>query len=299
MPASSSEVTAWRRDAAEATRRGSRSFSYAARYFPPEMEAAAHGVYWFCRTSDDIVDENPDIDSARRELEDWRRDLQRAWSGERVGSPVLMHFTEICHRYRVPIEYPLDLLQGMRMDLNGTRYRHFSDLRVFCYRAASTVGLMMSHVIGFQGDALSYAEDLGIAMQLTNIVRDVGEDLARGRIYLPASEMEACGYSMEMLEQGLVNDPFRELIRRQIERARAHYERARPGISLLAPEGRFAVAIAADLYESILDQVEANGYDVFARRAVVPRWRKYAVVARHLTVPVARRSVDRIWEWAR
>ena len=280
-PASRLEAT-WRREAAEATARGSKSFYFATRFFPVELAASAHAVYWFCRTSDDIVDENPDIAAARRELDAWREGLKAALSGSEAAHPILRHFAGACDRHSIPAEYAFELLEGMRMDLEGARYRNFADLRVFCYRVASTVGLMMSHVIGYEGDALPYAEDLGVAMQLTNILRDVGEDLGRGRIYLPLEEMEQFGYSEGALRRGERSPEFLALMRFQAERARYHYNQSLPGVPMLRPEGRFAVEIAARVYSGILDQIEAMDYDVFARRAVVPAWRKYGITARAL-----------------
>lgn len=283
----------WSRQAAEATARGSKSFYFATRFFPPELAASAHAVYWFCRTSDDIVDENPDIASARVELEAWREALKAALGGSAAAPVVLRHFAAACERHAIPAEYAFELLEGMRMDLEGVRYRNFAELRVFCYRVASTVGLMMSHVIGYEGDALPYAEDLGVAMQLTNILRDVGEDLGRGRVYLPAEEMADFGYSEEALRRGERSEEFRALMRFQAQRARHYYAKSMPGVPMLRPEGRFAVEIAARVYGGILDRIEEMDYDVFARRAVVPAWRKYGITARALARPALGRL--RFW----
>jgi phytoene synthase len=287
----------WARQAAEATARGSKSFYFATRFFPPELAASAHAVYWFCRTTDDIVDENPDLAAARAELEDWRQGLKDALAGHSSPSPILRHFATACAHHRIPAEYAFELIEGMRMDLEGVRYRNFADLRLFCYRVASTVGLMMSHVIGFTGDALPYAEDLGIAMQLTNILRDVGEDLGRDRIYLPAEELEQFGYSSVQLRRCERSPEFVRLMQFQASRARHYYSVAMPGVSMLRPEGRFAVEIAARVYSGILNEIEAMDYDVFSRRAVVPAWRKYGITARALAGPAARQSLGRLLFW--
>ena len=179
------------------------------------------------------------------------------------------------------------------MDLEGVRYKNFEELRVFCYRVASTVGLMMSHVIGYEGDALPYAEDLGVAMQLTNILRDVGEDLGRGRVYLPAEELAQFGYEESDLRGARRSPEFVKLMAFQAERARHFYAKSMPGIPMLRPEGRFAVEIAARVYRGILNEIEAMDYDVFRQRAVVPAWRKYGITARALARPVAGRL--RFW----
>jgi phytoene synthase len=274
--------------AAEATRRGSKSFYFATRFFPRDLAESAHAVYWFCRITDDIVDENPEPASASVQLEQWRAALVDAFQHERSHSPVLRHFTAACRRHSIPAEYALELIEGMRMDLHCVRYRRFSDLRVFCYRVASTVGLMMSHVIGYEGDALRYAEELGIAMQLTNILRDVKEDTRRGRVYLPLEEMEEFGCSESDLSERHGSVALRNLVRFQSERARSFYRRAMPGIRLLRPEGRFAVVIAANVYRAILDRIAARNYDVLAGRAVVPAWHKWGITA----MALAERSWD-------
>lgn len=279
--------------AAEATRDGSKSFYFATRFFPRDLARAAHAVYWFCRTTDDLVDENADRHQAELDLESWAVATQAALAGRLVQHPELRLFARVVRDYGIPHEYPLELIEGMRMDLRCTRYRTFDELRVFCYRAASVVGLMMMHVIGYSGRAAEYAIDLGIALQLTNILRDVGEDLERGRIYLPAEEMERFGYAESDLLRRVHNAQFVELMRFQRERARRHYDASMPGIALLHPQGRFAVEIAALIYAAILRRIEANGFDVFSRRAVVPPVEKYWITARTLALPAFRSCLGR------
>jgi phytoene synthase len=277
------------RQAARVTSAGSRSFYFATKFFPPDLARAAHSVYWFCRYTDDLVDECPSPEQGRRDLEAWSSALHSAIQSGRSQHPALALFIDTLERYHIPREYPFELIEGMRMDLNGTRYANFDELRVFCFRVASVVGLMMSHVIGFSGAALAHAVDLGIAMQLTNILRDIGEDLDRGRIYLPREEMERAGYSEAELRARKRNEAFRRLMELQIARARRYYERAAPGIPLLNPEGRFAVRIAADVYRAILGRIESSGYDVFERRAVVPALQKYWITFRGTAAPAVRR----------
>jgi phytoene synthase len=227
------------------------------------------------------------------ELEQWRAGLQDALAGGTECPVILRHFAAACARHAIPAEYAFELIEGMRMDLEGVRYRNFDELRLFCYRVASTVGLMMSHVIGYTGEALPYAEELGVAMQLTNILRDVGEDLGRGRIYLPAEEIAQFGYSEEALRARERTPEFVALMQFQAERARHYYAKSMPGIAMLNPDGRFAVEIAARVYSGILEQIEAMDYDVFARRAVVPAWRKYGITAQALARPALGRL--RFW----
>ncbi len=281
--------------AASATASGSKSFYFATRFFPADLAKAAHSVYWFCRHTDDLVDECASLDEGRRDLEAWASDLQSGLRGDPVEHPVLRLFLATVDAYEIPPEYPLELIEGMRMDLNRVRYENFAELRQFCYRVASVVGLMMSYVIGFRDPALPYAVDLGIAMQLTNILRDIGEDFERGRIYLPSGELSRFGYSEDELSRGVRNDAFHRLMRFQVARARDYYERAHPGIALLAPDGRFAVQVASDVYREILRRIEQSDYDVFEQRAVVPRVQKYWITARSMAGPVARYVLRRAW----
>ena len=289
-----SDLSALYRRAAEVTAAGSRSFYFATRFFPRDLARSAHAVYWFCRHTDDLVDECASVETGRRDLEAWALAAAAALDTGCAEHPVLRVFVDTVHRCGIPHQYPMELIEGMRMDLDGTRYETFADLRLFCYRVASVVGLMMSHVIGFRGDALPYAIDLGIAMQLTNILRDVGEDLDRGRIYLPAAEMRRFNYGEPELRAREMTAPFRELMKFQAARARDYYQRAEPGIALLRPEGRFAVKIAADVYRDILTRIERSDYRVFDRRAVVPAPRKYWLTMRAMAGPAARHYAARI-----
>ena len=279
------------RQAAEATARGSKSFYFATRFFPPDLASAAHAVYWFCRHTDDLVDECPTIEEGRRQLEAWATLLAQS----STDHPVLAVFLDTVRRYQIPLDYPFELIEGMRMDLNQTRYETFDDLRLFCYRVASVVGLTMCWVIGFENPTdrergLPYAIDLGIGLQLTNILRDIGEDLGRNRIYLPREDMRRFNYTEEDLRAHRRTPAFTELMRFQAARARSYYERGNAGIPLLHHRGRFAVKIASDVYREILNRVESSNFDVFEKRTVVPATRKYWLTARNMAGPVARRA---------
>jgi phytoene synthase len=287
-------MTTIEQQATSAIAHGSKSFAFATRFFPEHLARAAHAVYWFCRTTDDLVDEAPSVEVGRRDLDQWEQDLRRALQCGCSTHPVLSGFVRAVEDYGIPHEYPFELIAGVRMDLEQARYETFDELKLFCYRVASVVGLMMAHVIGYRGAADPYAIDLGIAMQLTNILRDVGADLKLGRIYLPAGELERFGYSESDLRAHVRNESWRQLMRFQVARARDYYHRAEPGIEMLAPEGRFAVRIAADVYSRILNRIEAAEYQVFTQRAVVPAAQKYWLTARSLALPFARQSAARL-----
>jgi len=281
------------KQAAEATAKGSKSFYFATRFFPPDLAAATHAVYWFCRYTDDLVDECPNLQEGRRQLEEWASLLTSAAQSNSTDHPVLSVFIDTVRHYQIPLEYPFELIEGMRMDLNQTRYESFDDLRLFCYRVASVVGLMMCWVIGFEDPAdrekaLPYAIDLGIALQLTNILRDIGEDLGRNRLYLPQEDLRRFHYSEEDLRAHRRTPALVELMRFQAARARSFYERGNAGIPLLHRRGRFAVKVASDVYCEILNRIEASYFDVFDNRTVVPTARKYWLTARNLALPIAR-----------
>jgi phytoene synthase len=282
--------------AAMATAEGSKSFYFATRFFPPHLASAAHAVYWFCRYTDDLVDECENQDQGSRDLNAWEAALRNCIrSGpEPCQHPVLQVFLDTVRRYEIPLDYAFELIEGMRMDLQQTRYHTFDELRVFCYRVASVVGLMMCWVIGFKNPedrerALPHAIDLGIAMQLTNILRDIDEDLDRGRVYLPLEEMERFGYSVADLQARTKNNAFAKLMQFQAERAQKFYDQGNAGIAMLHPDGRFAVEIASNVYHEILARLQGSEFDVFGHRTVVPGSVKYWITARSLAGPLARR----------
>jgi phytoene synthase len=183
-------------------------------------------------------------------------------------------------RYRIPKEYFADLIRGVEMDLTGTRYRTYAELEEYCYRVASTVGLMMTRIFSpdHEGEALIHAIELGKAMQLTNILRDVGEDFRRGRVYLPAQDLERFGVQETDLDRMVPTGDFRRLIKFEIERARELYDWAEAGVPLLPDDGsRLCVKLMGRTYAKILDAIEQNNYDVLSRRAYVPSFKKIQI----------------------
>jgi phytoene synthase len=289
-------------EAARATAQGSKSFYFATRFFPAPLARAAHSVYWFCRFTDDLVDECEDADQARRDLDHWEAALRLALQTGRAEHQVLRLYLHTASHYQIPTQYAFELIEGMRMDLNRVRYRTFDELQVFCYRVASVVGLMMCSVIGLRAGAdweiaRRHAISLGIAMQLTNILRDIGEDLRRDRIYLPAEDMQRFGYNEADLRAQVRNEPFRNLMRFEAQRARAFYAHGNLGIRMLNSRGGFAVKVASDVYAQILQTIERSGLNVFENRAVVPQGRKYWLTARNLALPLARHSAAKLAFW--
>ncbi len=268
----------------EITRHASKTFYWGSIFLPPLKRRAIWAVYAFCRVVDDIVDESTAITDKLypghlsgskdpvRELDRWRRTLERIYQrGGTNDGPIQRAWSDMLEQYPVPIEPALELLQGVEMDLTQRRYASFEDLYLYCYRVAGTVGLLTGPIFGYIHDAaLAHAVDLGVALQLTNILRDIGEDARNGRIYLPQDEMRHFGYNEADLLNGTINESFRALVHFQMERAEGYYMRAQPGISLLSADCRLAVGLSATLYRSILERIRLNSYNVFTKRASVP-----------------------------
>jgi phytoene synthase len=253
------------------TAQHSRSFYLATEFLKPPERRAVRALYAFCRTADDIVDDGGAEAAAR--LEAWReRALQRQPPEDDL---VAVAWADARATYRLPRRLIEQLLDGVGRDLDQDRYGTFDELAVYCYGVASTVGLMSMYIIGYEDDdAISYAVRLGVALQLTNILRDVGEDWRLGRLYLPLEELRSYGLSSRDLNMGVVDQRWRDFMRFQIDRTRAIYEASMPGIALLASQGRLAVSAAASFYRGILDDIEVHDYDVFSRRAYVSKWGK-------------------------
>ncbi len=248
----------------------SKTFHLSSLFLSPAKRRAVWAVYAFCRTADDIVDRIAPARERLDAIDAWERKLIGAYDG-RTSDPIFVALADAARRFGIPMEPALDLLRGARMDVTVRRYATYDALREYCYLVASTVGLLVMPILGTRSpDAAGYGVALGRAMQMTNILRDVGEDARMDRVYLPAEDLRRFGCDEQAILAGDVDEPFRALMRFQIERVRAMYAEAEPGIALLAPESRYTVRLALSLYRGILDRIETNGYDVFTRRAYVP-----------------------------
>ena len=244
----------------------SRSFHISSGLMPEAQRLAARALYAFCRISDDIVD-NPHGNTLEA-LERWRGQAFNPYPGSR--DPIVLAWHDARRRFHIPDHYAHQLLDGVARDLEQVRYQTFSELTTYCYGVASTVGLMSMHITGFSGpEAIPYAIRLGVALQMTNILRDVAEDFRNGRVYLPQEDLAAFGLTELDLRRGVVTDNWRAFMRFQIERTNQLYAEAWPGIGLLGSGGRMAIAAAAELYRGILTDIERHDYDVFTRRAHV------------------------------
>lgn len=264
-----------------------KTYYFSTLFFPPEVRRSVHALYGFVRYPDEIVDNPPPGSDPAEVLADYRTATLEAFRTGQSDLPVLRAFADMAQRHALPPDYPMAFLDAMAMDLTRTRYKTFEDLKTYTYGSASVVGLMMCHLMGVTDPiALGPAHDLGLAMQLTNFCRDIGEDwTTRGRIYLPLEDMQRFGYTEAMLAQGCINPEFIALMQFEIARARAFYESADTGIRYIPARCRLPVVLARILYAKILDKIEANGYDVFGRRARTSGLEKAAEVVRQRLNP--------------
>jgi phytoene synthase len=251
---------------------------------PPAKRRAIWAIYVWCRRTDELMDsaeaQARPLDELQARLDAWEERTRALFYGHVVdGLDLVMRDT--LDRYPQPLQPYLDMIEGQRMDLRQHRYSTFEELKLYCYRVAGTVGLMTQEVMGLDQaytsapwsdvpDTSQAAVALGIANQLTNILRDVGEDRGRGRIYLPLDELARFGVSEDQLMAGVVDDNWRALMAFQLQRARDWFARSEAGVRWLAADARWPVWASLRLYRGILDVIEEHGYDVFNRRAFVP-----------------------------
>jgi len=259
----------------------SHSFHLATTLMPRAKRQAVRALYAFCRLADNLVDDGheqpgPALDQLRERIHHSKPMVDK----NDPSSDILLAWDDARTRHHIPIRFADQLLDGVERDLHQARYASFEELAVYCYGVASTVGLMSMRIIGFKPGATPYAVKMGVALQLTNILRDVGEDWREGRLYLPLDELSAFGLTEQDVAAQHVDKRWRALMRFQIARNRRLYAEAWPGIASLDPSGRLAVAAAATLYRGILDDIEAHDFDVFSRRAYVSEWNKIKLLLR-------------------
>ena len=259
------------------TKKHSATFHMASALLASEQRQAIRALYAFCRVSDDLVDQpQGEGDSAVVDVARFERWRQRSLNNNPPQDELVSTaWADTRARFNIPRQYAEQLLDGVASDLDVNRYDTFSDLAGYCYGVASTVGLMSMHIVGFKDkSAIPYAVKLGVALQLTNILRDVAEDWENGRLYLPLQELAAFGLTEEDIATQRNDARWKAFMAFQLARARQLYDEAMPGLALLERRGRVAVAAAAELYRAILDDIEAHDYDVFSRRAHISNRKK-------------------------
>ncbi|WP_374471129.1 phytoene/squalene synthase family protein [Phenylobacterium sp.] len=289
-----------------AMEKGSTSFRAAARLFGHELREDVWQLYAWCRRCDDEIDGQdhggasiPLTDAARRErLEMLRRETRAALAGEPVTDPAFVAFQRVALKHRMPEQWPLELLDGFAMDVDGATYETTEETLRYCWGVAGVVGVMMALIMGVRDDAvLKRAQDLGLAFQLSNICRDVREDAENGRVYLPAQALRAAGVAAtpEALRNPFNHDQVFTVVEEMLDLAEAYYRSARVGIRDLPFRGALAVAAARDVYREIGRRIRRKGPDALASRMSVPKPVMAALVARGALVAVWSR-VERLFQ---
>jgi phytoene synthase len=250
-----------------------KTFYFASYFLPKHKRAACYAVYAFCRWADDLVDNSPTDESgfattAAELVAEWKDALHNVYDKNAAANPVMIAWADVLETFKIPKNLPEELIEGVLMDTYVNRFKTFDDLYNYCYKVASVVGLMTSEIFGYSSpDALPHAIDLGIAMQLTNIARDIGEDAAMGRIYIPKEELELFKISEDDILKNSQCESFKQLMQFQIQRAHEFYDSADRGIPYLDNDSRLTVQLMSTNYRRILGRIEKNNYDVFKKRA--------------------------------
>jgi len=257
------------------TEKSKSNFYYAFLFLPTEKREALEAVYAYCRLVDDVVDEEAPVQKKLDGIAQWRKELDAVYGDAPPTHPVSERLRAAVQRFAIRREDMEAIIDGCAMDIEKTRYESWEELRLYCYRVASAVGLMCVEIFGYtpsQVDAVRrYAVDLGIALQLTNILRDVAEDAQRGRIYLPADELREFGVSEDELRSGTRSPNFLRMMQFQASRARSHYLRARAAISPYERAKLVIAEIMGDIYYALLEEIEAKQFDVFRGKTTVRR----------------------------
>lgn len=297
-------------DCQEMIRVGSKSFSGAAKFFAEEERAAAVFLYGWCRFCDDQIDEAGDEAGLEARLTWLRSETRKAYAGESTENPVFVALGFVAKKYSIPLHYPLELLAGMEMDVRKVRYESLDDLRLYCYRVAGVVGLMMSHIMGISRiGALRCATDLGTAMQLTNIARDVMDDAAMGRCYLPLEWLRAENMRVEDVTDPRFRPAVARIVRRMLEESECYYRSGDAGLKYLSFRSACAVSAARRVYAKIGTEVLRRGEHAWDERVWIPRSGKLVATLRGiatvlLSLPFRffsrgrRIEINTIWEHA-
>jgi len=258
-------------------RAASSNFYYSFLLLPRAERRAIKDVYAFCRLLDDVVDEDQKGRNPYAELDDWRNEVEAIYQGvpsTEFGEQLLISVEE----FELPKQPFLDLIDGMEMDLKWHSYQTFADLREYCYRAASAVGLICIEIFGYESARTrEYAVNLGLALQLTNILRDLKEDTARGRIYIPIEDLERVGYSERELRENLYNAPFIELMKFEHSRAKTYFAKAAGSLPEQDRASMFAAEIMSAIYKELLEQIPKVQFNVFRNRLAVSKTRRLQI----------------------
>ena len=262
----------------EISKKSKSSFYYAFNLLPEEKRDAMNTVYAFCRKTDDIVDENLDSTDLKYEkLRRWRIEFEKSFSGHSEFA-LLNKLGTTISKFNIPLDPFFELLKGMEMDLQNDRYKSFEDLQLYCYRVASTVGLMCIEIFGYKHPSTKqFAVDLGIALQMTNILRDIGTDAKNGRIYLPQEDLKRFNYSETEIMSLVYNDNFRDLMIYESGRAKQYFNSATAHLDLDDKKTMFAARAMQHIYYKMLEKIIAADYDVYSNDIKVSKLEKVGI----------------------
>ncbi|WP_150430008.1 presqualene diphosphate synthase HpnD [Dechloromonas sp. CZR5] len=256
------------------------SFYYSFLFLPPERRQAIMALYAFCREVDDVVDECNDISLASTKLAWWRQEVERIGEGN-PQHPVGQALKKVAPGINLPKEQLLEIIDGMEMDLQQSRYLDFKGLSLYCYRVASVVGLLAAEIFGYQDrQTQKYAHDLGMAFQLTNIIRDIGEDARRGRIYIPVEELQQFNVTAKDILDGKYSDNFTALMQFQYDRAQKYYEQAFAQLPAIDRKNQRPGLIMAAIYRTLLAEIKDENFQVLHQRISLPPMRKLWLAAK-------------------
>lgn len=258
-----------------------KSFYFANKLLPKIKREAAYSIYGFCRYADNIVDNprNRTIEEVKNEILCLKNELILAYKYKESEHPILSSFIYYAEYFKIPIDYPLDLLDGVLMDTEIKEFVTFEELYAYCYKVASVVGLMMCYILGFKtNEALIYAEKMGIAMQLTNILRDIKEDKNKDRIYIPIEDLNRFKVTKEQIIKEDFDINIQNLIQYYTYKAQEYYNESYTGINLLDKNARFSIFAAGRIYSEILIKIKNNQYNPFLERVVVSKNNKYNIL---------------------
>ena len=264
--------------AQEITKKSKSSFYYAFNLLPAEKRDAMNTVYAFCRKTDDIIDEGTEPAEIKYEkLRKWRIEFERAFSGHSEYT-LLNKLGKTISRFDIPLDPFFELIKGMEMDLQNDRYKSFDDLQLYCYRVASTVGLMCIEIFGYKNPSTKdFAVNLGIALQLTNILRDISKDADRGRIYLPQDDLKKFSYSELEILNKVYNDNFKDMMIYEVGRAKRYFELATSNLDLDDKKTMFAARAMQHIYYKMLEKIIAAEYDVYHKNIKVSTFEKAGI----------------------
>lgn len=272
------------------TRREARNFYYAFVTLPRRKRRAIYAAYAFARLADDIADGSGSNPEKLERLLEFRANVHEAFAGS-PRNPVLLALVDAAREFRIPPGLFERLIDGVEMDLVSRRYETFDDLREYCYLVASVVGLIAIEIFGYSNlRARKAAVDLGLAMQLTNIMRDLREDAQAGRVYIPQEDLRRFAYSDYELMRGVMNDNFVALMRFEARRARSYFESSEELLGYLSPRSRACPAVLRALYSRLLDRIEQRRFDVFTERVSLSSAEKLGIMAKHWTSSMLPRS---------